>query len=208
MRSEFGLTDACVDVHFAGRTDRALAKEILERNGLDAGVDSQQRLLSRYTQLLPAVLAADGGRVLPGIVELLHRLSSIDGVVCYVMTGNLAVTAAHKLEHFGLKQFFRGIFGGDHDHDRDDLARRTAATLKRRHGPGAAYDFVVIGDTPADIRCGRAMGARVVAVCTGSHDRDSLAALRPEAVHDDLSDIDVVLRDIVVDRPQAGTRDD
>jgi phosphoglycolate phosphatase len=52
--------------------------------------------------------------------------------------------------------------------------------------------MVVIGDTPADIRCGHTIGAKVMAVCTGSHHRDELEAENPMSVHDDMSDVSAI----------------
>ena len=46
---------------------------------------------------------------------------------------------------------------------------------------------VVIGDTPEDIRCAKANGARVVCVTTGRHTAGDLAPHDPDAVFPDLS---------------------
>jgi phosphoglycolate phosphatase-like HAD superfamily hydrolase len=51
----------------------------------------------------------------------------------------------------------------------------------------------VIGDTPADIRCARASGVRVLAVATGRHSVAELEAHRPDAVLEDLTDADRVV---------------
>jgi phosphoglycolate phosphatase len=103
------------------------------------------------------------------------------------------------LNHFGLRHFFRGIFGGDHDHDRVDLAHRTAGELRQHYGEAATRDVIVIGDTPADIRCGQAIGARVVAVCTGYYDRASLEAENPTYLHDDFSDTSAVWQQLTAE---------
>lgn len=188
IEREFGIETARMEVSFAGRTDRSLLVEILQHNDLPVGEDFQQRLRNCYTSVFPRVLASNGGRVLPGIPELLERLSR-ERLRCYVMTGNLHETATRKLDHFGLLHYFRGIFGGDHDHDRDRLAQRTVDTLRRRYGGATTQDIVIIGDTPADVRCGRAIGAKVVAVCTGNFTREQLEAENPTSVHDDFSDV-------------------
>jgi phosphoglycolate phosphatase-like HAD superfamily hydrolase len=44
----------------------------------------------------------------------------------------------------------------------------------------------VIGDTPHDVRSGRAIGARVVAVANGFGTREELVAARPDHLLDDL----------------------
>src|SRR5262249_52470325 len=53
--------------------------------------------------------------------------------------------------------------------------------------------FWVIGDTPLDVRCARAIGAKVVAVATGIHSVDELAASQPDLLLADLSDAGPVL---------------
>jgi len=190
LAREFELESACANISFSGRTDRSLLVELLERNGLPSDDEHLVRLRHRYVSTLPGVLSEHGGKILPGAAELLSRLSALPHIRNYVMTGNLEETAAKKLEHFDLLKCVDGIFGGDHDSDRDDLARRSAATLRQRHGPQSLGDAIVIGDTPADIRCGHAIGANVVAVCTGRYDRPQLEAENPMHVEEDLSDVD------------------
>jgi phosphoglycolate phosphatase-like HAD superfamily hydrolase len=56
---------------------------------------------------------------------------------------------------------------------------------------------VIIGDTPADIHCGRPIGARAIAVATGRYDADALAAHAPAAVFPTLTDTDAVLAAIL-----------
>lgn len=189
IEREFSIESACTNIHFSGRTDRALLVELLERNGLPASDEYQERLRACYTRLLPDILTRHGGRVLPGAVDLLGRLASETDFHCFVMTGNLQETARHKLDHFRLLHFFDRIFGGDHDHDRCHLAQRTVESIRQLHGDAATQDMIVIGDTPEDIRCGQAIGATVLAVCTGNYQREALEAENPTSVHDDLSDV-------------------
>jgi len=192
LADEFGLDPVDVDVDFAGRTDRSLLDELLQRNGIEPSDANQRRLSERYAEYLPSVLMQRGGRVLPGVMDLLSQLSAQTNLACYAMTGNLAETASHKLKHFGLLHFFEDVFGGDHDVQREALARRTAATIRDRHGQQALCKLIVIGDTPHDVRCGHAIGADVIAVCTGSFTRDALEAENPTAVYDDFADAAVL----------------
>ncbi len=192
LTDEFDLTSADVSISFAGRTDRSLFSELLERNRLSTSQRNQTRLSERYSTYLPDVLARRGGEVLPGVIELLDKIVTQPDYLCYAMTGNLEETATHKLNHFGLSHYFQGVFGGDHDVEREDLARRTAAELRNRHGEQHLTEMIVIGDTPHDIRCGHAIGARVVAVCTGSYDRVTLESENPSAVCDDFADANAI----------------
>ena len=56
--------------------------------------------------------------------------------------------------------------------------------------------IVIIGDTPADIDCGRAIGARAIAVATGRYSVDELAEHNPFVVFPNLADTDAVMRAI------------
>ena len=58
-------------------------------------------------------------------------------------------------------------------------------------------DIVVIGDTPADIQCGRGIGARAIAVATGTYSVDQLSEHRPAAVFEDLSETSAVIAAIL-----------
>ena len=64
----------------------------------------------------------------------------------------------------------------------------------------AGPDIVVIGDTPADLQCGRDIGVRAIGVATGRYTTDDLAAQGAVAVFADLSDTDAVVRAILDDR--------
>ena len=62
---------------------------------------------------------------------------------------------------------------------------------KEKHGREfLAAEIDVIGDTPRDIACGKALGARTIAVATGTWSRDALAKHQPNFLIDDLSDVD------------------
>ena len=193
MEDEFELKNADIDLDFGGRTDRSILAELLAKNRVEVSPENIARLRERYVELLPGVLIEHGGTVLPGVQTLLDQLSGLSHFHSYVMTGNLVQTARMKLDHFCLGDYFHDIFGGDHDEHRNDLARRTAQRLHDHHGPVATQDVFVIGDTVADIECGHAIGARVIAVATGSHEKERLAAAQPLAVVDDLSDATKIL---------------
>ena len=193
IRDGFGLARGRIDIEFGGRTDRSIFVELLEKNEIEPTLENQRRLETRYARFLPGVLHDSGGRVLPGVTRLLERVSPNELFRCCVMTGNLVRTADVKLRHFDLHDHFVSIHGGDHDQHRDDLAKRTAQRLRDDHGPDSLGEVVVIGDTIADIRCGHAIGASVIAVATGGQSADQLSSEHPMAVLDDLSDTDRVM---------------
>jgi phosphoglycolate phosphatase len=192
LQQEFDLPQPCMDVSYGGRTDRSLLAELLTINGLPDQDDLRQRLQQRYLSVFPDVLRQCGGEVMKGVHSLLDRLHGEPRTRTCAMTGNLTETGEEKLRQFDLLKYMHWTSGGQFDKHRDDLAKRTAKIIADRHGDNAADDVVVIGDTVADVRCGRVIGAKVIAVCTGSHDRGRLEAENPDIVLDDLSNTDAV----------------
>jgi phosphoglycolate phosphatase len=201
LELEFGLAQAATEVDFSGRTDRAILEEILISNDLPNDAHHFGRLRNRYVAAFPKILQQHGGNLMPGALDLLVTLRGFDHLLCHVMTGNLTETATHKLEHFGLRQYVSEIFGGEHDLHRDHLAKRTVNAIRRQSGDRAIENLIVVGDTPADIRCAYAVGAEAIAVCTGRYTREELALEKPTAIYDDLSDLPRVLPRLIGNDP-------
>jgi phosphoglycolate phosphatase len=114
--------------------------------------------------------------VMPGVHEILNDLAQRPHVTSLLLTGNTERGAAAKLAHYGLAGYFgmEGAFCVGPG-SRVEIARR-AARLTGGASP------VVVGDTPIDIMCGRAIAARTVAVATGTHSSEDLAAHSPSHV--------------------------
>jgi phosphoglycolate phosphatase-like HAD superfamily hydrolase len=189
LDDEFGVTGVIDRLTLSGRTDFAIFGDLLRLSGLLDSADSRARLLAAYLRHLPGCMARHEGRVLPGVAALLDHLSSRDDVAIGLLTGNTRAGARIKLGHFGLHEHFAfGGFGDEHP-DRDDVARSALADVQRHLGRAVDPARVwVIGDTPLDVRCARAIGANVLAVLTGWHSRDELAESAPDLLLDDLSD--------------------
>ncbi len=188
---------------FDGKTDPQIVRELMRLAGLDDDVIDERlpQVLSRYVELLRGVLAEEQhrGDVFPGVRELLDALDSRDDVILGLLTGNVHEGAHAKLHSVGLdrSRFLVGAFGSDHA-DRPELpaiATRRAHERLGRAIPGA--DVVVIGDTPADMTCGRGIGARAIGVATGRYSVEALRACDAAAVFTDLSDTAAVVRAIV-----------
>jgi phosphoglycolate phosphatase-like HAD superfamily hydrolase len=191
------------DYRFDGKTDPQIARELLRIAGhpeahIDAGLP---RLLERYLERLKAevAVAAHHTHLYPGVPALLDALERRHSVVLGLLTGNLREGATIKLQAAGLDptRFRVGAFGSDHEH-----RPRLPAVAQRRAREELGLDvpgehIVVIGDTPADIECGRELGARAVAVATGRYTVEELRAHHPAAVVPDLSDTPSVLRAIL-----------
>jgi phosphoglycolate phosphatase-like HAD superfamily hydrolase len=185
---EFGIP-LRVQIPYAGRTDRAIIRDLFRMHGVADSAENLQTLLRGYLRRLPDSLRRHDGRVLPGIEPLLQELKQTARIAVGLLTGNVRDGARAKLGHFGLYEHFGfGGFGDDH-FDRDDVAREALASVHRCVGPHCTADRVwVIGDTPLDVQCARAIGARVAAVATGLHSCEELAPSKPDLLLSDLSD--------------------
>ena len=194
LRSAFGVDQPTDQVDIHGRTDRGITRDLFRFHGIDDLPEHWERFREAYLRVLPESLAARAGMVLPGIVSLLELLRTREDVLIGLLTGNTREGARIKLAHFGLDHFFEfGGFGDDHL-NRDDVAREALAMAQNRlNAPADLRRVWVIGDTPNDIRCGRAIHARTIAVATGNHTADELAAAAPDYLATDFSDPEPVL---------------
>lgn len=186
---EFGIDHVIDKMSLSGRTDRAIVRQMLDLAGLEVSEENIQRTQQAYLRHLPECLTTLQGRVLPGIAELLVTLQSRADVLVGLLTGNIRAGAKVKLGHFGIHEHFRVGGYGDVHLDRDDVAREAFADVRRHLERDLDAQAVwVVGDTPLDVRCARAIGAKVLAVATGWHPRAELEAHAPDLLLDDLSD--------------------
>jgi phosphoglycolate phosphatase-like HAD superfamily hydrolase len=169
--------------------------DLFDSHGIDDLPEHRRRFHDEYLQHLPACMSARRGRVLPGVTHLLARLRDRSDIRLALLTGNTRAGAEIKLRHFGLRDFFdfgTGGFGDEHL-DRDDVARAAIFELSDRGNFESKNCRVwVIGDTPADVRCARAIGATALAVATGDSPAEELAAASPDHLVADLSDVERV----------------
>jgi phosphoglycolate phosphatase len=186
-------------VSMSGKTDPQIALEILETMAIaeEHAHGHLPAIMTRFEEELTAAaeVIRAGGRVLPGVEELLALLAAEDRVIQTVLTGNIAPNAAVKLGAFGLEKWLDlglGAYGSDH-RDRCELVPIALRRFEERWGEAPAAVWV-IGDTPRDLECARAGGAKCLLVATGHMDLAELAALGPDAVAEDLADTVEILR--------------
>jgi phosphoglycolate phosphatase len=188
---------------YDGKTDKQIVRDVMRMEGhSDEHIDARmEKLIDLYLEGLRT--GAKSGkfnvRPLEGVVELLDALEKRDDVVLGLLTGNVEAGARTKLTAAGINpdRFRVNAFGSDHEH-RPELPaiaqRRASETL----GMDIAGDrLVVIGDTPADIECGRALGARAIGVASGHYTVEQLKAHDPYAVFPSLKNTQQVLETIL-----------
>ncbi|PYL13223.1 MAG: hydrolase [Verrucomicrobia bacterium] len=191
FRERFGIADDLHGIEIAGMTDSGIVVSILNKHKIPATTENISAFLDSYVHFLSLELPRRRGKLLPGVLELLQRLKSRRHLVLAILTGNVSRGAQLKLEHYGVWHFFEfGAFADDH-HDRNRLGSFARARAKEKHGREFSPSQIdVIGDTPRDIACGKAIGARTIAVATGTWSREELAKYQPDFLIDDLSDVE------------------
>lgn len=194
METRFGVKEDFKGITLAGATDAIIAKALLEKHGLEVSPENSAALLDTYLHHLESGVPAHAGKVLPGITAVLDALRARPDAVLALLTGNLRKGAEIKLAHYGVWDYFEfGAFADDH-HDRNELGKFARTRATEKHGAEFQPEQIfVIGDTPKDIECGRAIGARTVAIATGIYDRETLAAHSPDFLFDDFLDTPAVL---------------
>lgn len=192
---------------YDGKTDLQIARELMRMEGHDeAHIDARlPALVDGYLQRLERELAEGrrAVRVLDGVPELLDALGARDDVVLGLLTGNVRTGAELKLRAAGIEpeRFRVAAYGSDH-HAREHLPAIAQRRAREELGLRVAgEDVVVIGDTPADITCGREIGARAVAVATGRYSTEELRAYEPAAVFPSFANTEAVLATILASVP-------
>ena len=194
----FGIADAIQGVSMAGRTDAWILNDAVAAHGIPPDSPHLVRFREVYVRHLTSELEKPGVNrkgLMPGVRELLDALAARDDVYLALLTGNYEAGARLKLEYFDLWKYFPcGAFGDDAPH-RNVLVPKALARVEACEGlTFAPGDTVVIGDTPLDVECAAHVGARSLAVATGSYSVEDLRAAGADAVLEDLSDIEGVVR--------------
>ena len=187
--TEFGVANGVEKMKFAGRTDVNLVREFFTLNGIAASEDNFRRFFERYVFWLDQILRHSETNACIGVLEFIQSLKQLSAPPRLgLLTGNIQLGAEIKLRHFDLwKEFETGGFADDHE-DRDQIAHAAWKRGCRVLGCELRGEQVlVIGDTPFDIRCGRAIGAKVLAVATGGATLEELKRHQPDWAVENLS---------------------
>jgi len=192
LETEFNVHNGTAGLKFAGRTDTGLVRELFVKHGIEPSKKNFRLFFDSYTNCLAQMLVETGGEICPGAEKLIEELQALPNPpLLGLLTGNIRLGAEIKLRHFNLWEIFKtGAFADDHE-DRNEIAavahqRGCEALGEQLRGD----EVVVIGDTPHDVACGRAIGAKVLAVATGVTPLAELEALRPEWAVADLTKIE------------------
>lgn len=201
LTNAFG-TSGNASYRYDGKTDMQIVRDLMRMEGIaDAMIDARMNaLLDEYVEALHEELRSRETRVerFNGVVKLIEALEARPDRRVGLLTGNIEIGAGAKLRAVGLDpaRFVANAFGSDHEvrGELPAIAQRRAREELGLHVEGDA--IVIIGDTPADIDCGRSIGARAIAVATGRYSVADLEEHNPLAVFPNLVDTDAVMRAI------------
>ncbi len=188
MQDLWGV-ETLAQVEVRGRTDRGILRDLFAAHDIADSSSNFEDFQRAYLSQLPTSLSDLPGYLLPGVASTLAALSESGDSALGLLTGNSRRAAKIKLAHFAVDHLF--LFGGFGDDSicRNEVARqalRSAEVHLQHHFD--KNQIWVIGDTPLDVACGRAINARTVGVLTGGFDRAALRAAAPDFLLDDLQD--------------------
>lgn len=193
----YGTAGIIESFSFAGRTDREIVSGVL----MPAGID-EATIWTRFDDLCASLVEECTRRVpdhnihpIPGAHDLVKALAAREDILLGLLTGNVRGTSFIKLAAAGFDRAdFRVGAYGDEAMTRDGLPPLAVERAEALSGYRfVGKEVVIVGDTVADIACGRGVGARSIAVCTGWVGCEVLAPANPDFLFDDLRDTEAVL---------------
>jgi phosphoglycolate phosphatase-like HAD superfamily hydrolase len=187
MEKLYGVSKGLQGLEIAGRTDKWIVEQLLAREGLAHGEREIARFLDVYVERLAEELPRRQGGLHPGVWGILEEAHRRPDLVQGLLTGNIEKGARLKLSRYGVNHFFEfGAFADDSP-VRNELGPHAKRRARDRHGEEFPPERIyIIGDTPHDVACARAIGAKAIAVATGSFSVEQLRTCGADAVFSDL----------------------
>jgi phosphoglycolate phosphatase-like HAD superfamily hydrolase len=199
LEEVFGTSEPLEGYKFIGQTDRETVSVLMTKAGF-----SKEAIAEKFDQLSAATCEAfirlletkkHNIRPCTGAPELVAALAAHPDALLGLVTGNVRPLADLKLRAVGYDtSLFRVGAFGDQSEARADLP--PLALTEARDLSGVLFkgkQIAILGDTPADISCGRGLGARSISVATGWIAADELATHNPDHLFADFSDTQAVV---------------
>ena len=187
MEKIHGFNHGLAGLEIAGRTDKWIVEQLLARASRPHGPEEVMRFLDVYAELLAEELPRRNGGLHPGVMGILEEGHRRADIVQALLTGNIEKGARLKLTRYGVNHFFEfGAFADDSP-VRNELGPHAQRRAREQHGEEFPPERIfIIGDTPHDVACARAIGAKAIAVATGSFSEQALKDCGADAVFTDL----------------------
>lgn len=173
LHTQFDFTK----IKTAGMTDYYISYQVLLiATGREPPIREVCKLIQHYEKVLPRHLAANCGHLTPSVKDILSHLHHRQDYASLLLTGNTEFGAKAKLSHYGLDEFFNFSSSAfcNNCFNRTEISSQALAMVKKNYPHVDPNQIYVIGDTPNDIDCGKAIGARTIAVATGMYSLEEL----------------------------------
>lgn len=177
----------------AGRTDSDIIKSVVTRLRGRCNAGEAASILIRYHMQLAKELKTHQGRILKNVEKTLTYFNHPNSkYLNCLLSGNTRTGAKLKLQHYHLDKYFdfnHSVFG-ESSENRSELAKIAFSRLYLAHQENfTAEEIIFIGDTPNDVICANAIGARCLIVLDGSnYTADAFTEHKPWKMLDCLPD--------------------
>ena len=187
----FRAPESVERVSFGGRTDPSLARELFGINGIPATRENFRRFFENYVFWLDHLVADSNGEICCGVLEFIRDLQALpEPPMLGLLTGNIRLGAEIKLRRYGLWDSFETGGFADDSEDRNQIAVAALERGRRVLGKNLSpEEILIVGDTSHDVRCGKFIGAKVLAVATGGAKLDELKKHQPDWAVEDLTKV-------------------
>lgn len=177
------------ELETGGLIDPEIAAKIIGLCNVEPTEDLISELLDIYGKRLPGCLGMKKGHAIEGVEEFLESIKDREDIKSIILTGNIKAGAEAKLEYYGLSKYFKydGAFSDGMKY-RASIACKAVEIVETQFKITDRKQIYVIGDTPYDIKCGKAIKAKTVAVCTGKYKYFDLKNYYPDYLINSISD--------------------
>lgn len=179
MLEAYGVDTTIEGIPYHGMTDLSILRAALAREGIQDG--AFEAALTKALEVVCREVDVNKASIKPevcrGIPALLDRLRT-QGCLMGVASGNLETVGWHKIDAANLRKYFGFGYYSDRCETRAGIFQNAVDHVKRTLGANATVCF--IGDTPADVRAAREIGAPIVAVASGTFGIGELSACQPD----------------------------
>jgi phosphoglycolate phosphatase len=194
VKDVYGLKVDINIINYHGMTDQEIIGKVLRKYNLDEETinSNLKKCMAVMSFKYDEIVKSEKIIILDGGYELLTQLRQ-RGITLGLVTGNLEKIAWAKLKKIGYDYFFDfGAFGSDHV-DRAVLAALAVKRAQEKFGIGRDRKIFLFGDTPHDIRAGKAIDAISIGVTTGNYSREQLVSAGGDKIFENLKNTDRIL---------------
>ena len=124
---------------------------------------------------------------MPNINKTLETLQNRAKLALITMRNVPSTAITKELENFGLARYFVYIVTARDTHKPKPSPEALVRTLKAMNVQ--VCECLIVGDSPSDIRAGKAGGAKTVAVTSGLYTKEELANLNPDLILKDANQL-------------------